>query len=161
GYNRVYAYTGGDRSYEAWWKAIKAGRTFVTNGPLLRVKANSELPGHIFHIHSGQPLPIRISGQLSGNDRPLAIELVHNGKVSRHPLYTGLPGAGVVIDFRVDSPGWFLVRVIADNDRTFRFASTAPFYVESEGSSLRISKSAVRFFLDWLDERKARLKIPD
>ena len=33
--------------------------------------------------------------------------------------------------------GWFLVRAIADVAQTFRFASTGPFYVETEGRRSR------------------------
>ena len=59
--------------------------------------------------------------------------------------------------------GWFLVRVIADNPKTFRFASTAPFYVEIGESRRRVSKASAKFFLDWVDERIARvpLKLKD
>jgi len=31
---------------------------------------------------------------------------------------------------KFNESGWFLVRVITDNPKTFRFASTAPYYVE-------------------------------
>ena len=31
---------------------------------------------------------------------------------------------------RFERSGWFLVRAIASEEKTFRFASTAPFYVE-------------------------------
>lgn len=55
--------------------------------------------------------------------------------------------------------GWFLVRAIADNPRTFRFASTAPFYVEVGDAKRRVSRSAVTFFLEWVKERAARVKL--
>jgi hypothetical protein len=57
--------------------------------------------------------------------------------------------------------GWFLVRVIADNPKTFRFASTAPFYVEIGETKRRISKESAQFFLDWMRERSKRIKLED
>ena len=57
--------------------------------------------------------------------------------------------------------GWFLVRAIADNKKTFRFASTAPFYVEIGPSKHRISKASAQFFLDWARERKERIRLDD
>ena len=39
---------GYDFSYDNWWAGLKAGRSFVTNGPLLVVKADGHLPGHVF-----------------------------------------------------------------------------------------------------------------
>jgi len=59
------------------------------------------------------------------------------------------------------SSGWFLVRVIADNPKTFRFASTAPFYVEVGEEKRRISKTSARFFRDWVHERAGRIKLDD
>ena len=53
------------------------------------------------------------------------------------------------------------MRTIADNPKTFRFASTAPFYVEIGENKRRISKSSAQFFLGWVGERAARVKIDD
>ena len=57
--------------------------------------------------------------------------------------------------------GWFLFRVIADNKKTFRFASSAPFYVEIGPDKHRISKESAQFFLDWTRERMKRIKLDD
>ncbi len=54
-----------------------------------------------------------------------------------------------------------MVRVIADNLKTFRFASTAPFYVEVGEGKRRISKASARFFRDWVRERAGRIKLDD
>src|SRR5262249_57532163 len=48
GYNRVYVHVEGDFTYEKWWQGLKAGRCFVTNGPLLLATANGQRPGHVF-----------------------------------------------------------------------------------------------------------------
>jgi hypothetical protein len=60
-----------------------------------------------------------------------------------------------------DSSGWFLVRAIGDHPRTFRFASTAPWYVEVGETPRRISRSSARFFVDWMDDRTRNLKLDD
>ena len=57
--------------------------------------------------------------------------------------------------------GWFLVRAITDNSKTFRFASTAPYYVEMGETKRRISKTSAQFFLDWVRERAQRVKLDD
>ena len=51
-----------------------------------------------------------------------------------------------------------LVRVITTNPKTFRFASTGPYYVEI-GDQRRISKASAQFFLDWVDERMKKIKL--
>jgi hypothetical protein len=57
--------------------------------------------------------------------------------------------------------GWFLLRAIADNKKTFRFASTAPFHVEIGPERRRISKASARFFLNWTRERTQRIQLDD
>jgi hypothetical protein len=62
---------------------------------------------------------------------------------------------------RFQQSGWFLVRVVADNPKTFRFASTAPFYVEVGEPKRRVSKASAEFFLAWVRERAKRVKVED
>ena len=53
-----------------------------------------------------------------------------------------------------------LVRAVTNNPKTYRFASTGPYYVEI-GYERRISKEAAQFFLDWVMERARRIKLDD
>ena len=73
------------------------------------------------------------------------------------------PGEKVLVE-AFDIPAEFtmlLIRTIADNPKTFRFASTAPYYVEVGAAKQRISRSSARFFLQWVRERAARVKVDD
>ena len=45
-----------------------------------------------------------------------------------------------------------LVRALANNEKTYRFATTGPYYVEFDGQP-RISRVAAQFFVDWIYER--------
>ena len=54
-----------------------------------------------------------------------------------------------------EESGWFLVRAVTNNQTTYRYASTGPFYVEFDDLP-RISRQATQFFLDWLDELEKR-----
>jgi hypothetical protein len=150
GYNRAYVHVEGDLTYEKWMEGLRAGRSFITNGPLLRVNANGRLPGHVFT--SDGPLSIELEAKLDGRDPVEALEIIRDGKAERRvPVKEGLGR----LDFK--ESGWFLVRCIAPNEKTFRFASTGPFYVEIGASKRRISKSSAKFFVDWVDERIARV----
>jgi hypothetical protein len=64
-------------------------------------------------------------------------------------------------ELKFKESGWFLVRAVADHEKTFRFASTAPFYVEIGATKRRVSRASARFFLDWVDERMGRVKEQD
>jgi len=80
---------------------------------------------------------------------------VRNGRVVATISPDEFAKSGSLGKLRFKESGWFLVRAIADVPNTFRFASTAPFYVEVGLAKSRVSKSSVTFFLDWLRERRA------
>jgi hypothetical protein len=151
GYNRVYVHLDGDLSYEKWFEGLRAGRSFVTNGPLLRVTANGKLPGEVFT--AGKPLSIELAAKLDGRDPVEAFEIVRDGKVERT-----VPAKDALGRLEFASSGWFLVRSVAKNEKTFRFASTAPFYVEIGAEKRRVSRSSARFFADWVEERMGRIR---
>ncbi len=150
GYNRVYVHLDGELTHPKWWEGLRAGRVFVSNGPLLRCRANGQLPGHVFK--SNEPLMVRIEGHLDSRDPVASVELVHNGRVE--PI--NLP-----YRFTVEQSGWFLVRAIADVKPTFRFASTGPFYVEIGAQSHPVQRESAQFFLDWTRERMRQLQLDD
>ena len=173
GYNRVYVKVNGEVTWEKWWEGLRAGRSFVTNGPVLDVSASmvpvggfglpvQMLPGNVFRAERGEELTITILAELWKQDNVPALELIQNGR------RVGIVRCGDAehetrqFTLQVDESGWFLVRAITDNPRTFRFASSAPFYVEIDDQP-RISRASSRFFLEWVRERIARVpnKIPD
>lgn len=156
GYNRVYVHVEGDFDHDRWWQGLRAGRSFVTNGPLLRVRANDQLPGHVFTAAAGQAISIELKAVLTGRDPVRRLEIIKNGRMERTVLRDNALGT-----VRFDSSGWFLVRVIADNPKTFRFASTAPFYVEIGATKRPVHKESAQFFLDWVRERMKRIKLDD
>jgi hypothetical protein len=161
GYNRVYVHVDGPLSYDEWWKGLRAGRSFVTNGPLLRVRANERLPGHVFDGRAGEGITIDLRADLTTRDPIRALEIVKNGQVERAVPYDQWRKTGSLGSLRFDESGWFLVRAIADNPKTFRFASTAPYYVEIGERKRRISKRSAQFFLDWAIERAGQVKLDD
>ena len=164
GYNRVYVHTGEDFSYDAWWEGLKAGRSFVTNGPLLIARADNHLPGHLFRVRQGETLSIPLNVMLATNDSVPAIEIIKNGRVERSVPVERLrqvddhTRTGELGTIEFAESGWFLIRAIADDRRTFRFGSTAPYYVEVGQDSQRISRKSARFFVDWVDERIKRVE---
>ena len=157
GYNRVYVYTGDQTDYRSWWEGLRAGRCFVTNGPLLLCRANGAPPGRVFQ--SDDALRIDVELELISNDSTPALEIVRNGRTTQTiPLSDGPSGQHATARLEFQRSGWFLIRALADVEETFRFASTAPYYVEIGAERSRISRASVQFFLDWLDERSAEVR---
>jgi hypothetical protein len=161
GYDRLYVQLDGELSYEKWWEGLKAGRVFVSNGPLLRCRANGQWPGHIFKGQAGQAIELALKAALDSPDPISAIEIVQNGRVLRTVSASELKRTGSLGIIRFNESGWFLVRAMAAVPETFRFASTGPFYVEIGSSRYRVSKSSAQFFLDWVRERVSHIKLND
>jgi hypothetical protein len=158
GYNRVYVHLDEPFSAEAWFRGLSRGRSFVSNGPLLLVTANGNDPGAVFKLQRGGKQTLQIDVQLTTQDPISEIELIQNGKVSRTIQSSHELHQRHTFELTVDKPCWFLVRAITDVDRTFRFVSTAPWYVETSDTQYSISRTSVQFFLDWVDERIERVK---
>ena len=158
GYNRVYVHVGPELTYQKWWQGLRAGRSFVTNGPLLRVTANDKLPGHDFT--GEREVVVHLKASLTSNDPIRHLEIIKNGQVERKVPVQELAKTGSLGTLTFNDSGWFLVRAVADNKKTFRFASTAPFFVKVDGKQ-RISRASAQFFLDWTRERMGRIKLDD
>jgi len=156
GYNRVYVKIEGAFSWGKWWAGLAAGRSFVTNGPILLVEADGKLPGHVFRSPNG-PLSLQLDLQVLGNDPIEAVEILQDGRIAISLAPDALRGAPPRASIEFAKSGWFLVRAIAKVPETFRFASTAPFYVEIEGKPSTIRRDDVDYFLTWIDERIARI----
>lgn len=156
GYNRVYVQLDGKQfSRDTWFEALKAGRCFVTNGPLLRVKANGRWSGRRFSATAESIVKLDID--LTSNDAIRHLEVVYNGEMVQRIPCSERSVQSLKATLNVTKPGWFLVRAIADVNHTFRFASTAPWYIDDERGQPHISRASTQFFLDWIDERIARV----
>jgi hypothetical protein len=161
GYNRVYVHTGSELSYEAWWENLRAGRVYVTNGPLLQPVVDGELPGEVFHADRGETLELQPALTLSllEPDRHLYIEVVKNGRVEHSvPFDEYKEARGRLPKLHFDNSGWFLIRVVTDEPKTYRYAMTGPYYVQI-GYEPRISRRSAQFFLDWVYRRARQIKL--
>ncbi len=125
----------------------------------------------VFYAMARQGQMPAIFGRLSRRGVPAAgraatepvrtIEVIQNGQVVRQVSFDEWKRTGSLGKVRFQTSGWCLVRAMADDSHTFCFASTAPWYVEVGANRRRISKQSGQFFLDWVRERRERIKIDD
>lgn len=158
GYNRVYVHLDEPLTYGAWFGGLSRGRSFLTNGPLLLVTEDGLDPGTVIKLPAGEKRVVRLNIQLTSQDPISQIEMIQNGNVFHKIPCSNELTQQHSFDLVVDQPGWFLVRAIADIDNTFRFASTAPWFVEVGDVNHRISRKSAQFFLDWVTERMERIQ---
>jgi hypothetical protein len=158
GTNRVYVYCGQEFSHDGWWDGLEAGRVFVTNGPLLRPTVEGHPPGYVFRLDEGRSITLEIALDLATRVPVEYLQIVKNGVVeSEVRLADWTKQKGRLPPIHFDASGWFLVRAVTTNQRTYQFASSGPYYVE-QGSQPRVSRRSVQFFLDWIDAAEARLQ---
>ncbi|MEN8155779.1 MAG: CehA/McbA family metallohydrolase [Bacteroidota bacterium] len=150
GYNRVYAHVEGELTYEKWWEALAEGKCFITNGPLLRVTANGELPGHVFR--SDGKLSISTDLKIDAREKITEIQVIKNGEVAVSLPFNDWEKGQKIPDVKFEKSGWFLVRALTDNPGTYRTALTGPYFVEIGNIASTIHQQDVSFFLEWARE---------
>jgi hypothetical protein len=160
GYNRVYVHLGSSFSYQQWWQNLKAGQVVVTNGPLLRAKVENELPGHTFQGTEGKELELRIGLTLATREPISYLEIVQDGQARQSIRFQDYVKQGRLPPLHFKHSGWFLLRVVGEAPETYRFAMTAPYYVQF-GDVPRISRKSAQFFLDWVYERARQIQLAD
>jgi hypothetical protein len=116
-------------SFEAWARALRAGRTFVTAGPLLFLKIDGVEPGGTIEVKGRGQLEIHAMAE---SVYPLGeIEIVQNGRVvasGSNPLSAKVPVKGA---------GWIAARCSSHKRLSYGMrnigAHTSPVYLTEEG----------------------------
>jgi TolB protein len=155
GLNRVYAAVAdGPLDSAAWLEALRQGRSFATNGPLLDFALGGQ------PIGGALALPDAATVSFSARLRSIVpvdhAQIVCNGAVVRElPLNRTRTALELQATVRVQSSGWCVLRAftaraeypILDN---FVYATTSPVYVTIAGRRPRSAEDA-RYFQAWID----------
>jgi hypothetical protein len=154
GLNRVFLDTGGRRTPEAVRAALKDGRGFASNGPLLGLELAGQRPGATVERDAPGALSFRVAMR-----SPVPVdhlELVHNGRVIRSLAPQGdrrsLDADG---ELPLTASGWLLLR--AWNDAAdpavldlYPYATTSPIYLQLPEPPPDAAGDAA-YFVAWLD----------
>ena len=137
GTDRTYAHVDGEFTFDSYMNAVKAGRSFTTNGPLLDFSVDNLEPGEILPTGGGA-----VEWTLDVYS-PIAVdhvEILVNGRVVASNEGLREPGqqsySGSV---RVPEAGWIAARVHGGDPgwpmmETEPFAHTAPIWIAQKGS---------------------------
>jgi hypothetical protein len=152
---RVYAQLGDKLEWSRWVEAIDQGRTFITNGPLVELRVDGELPGA--EIQRADPGTVEVSARLETAFPVDRFELIFRGEVvKRIPLEAGGRAASWRGRVEVPQSGWFTLRALSDKpvypiDDTNLHAETSAVYVIVGDKPIR-SKQDAEYFIRWIDD---------
>jgi TolB protein len=147
--------------------AIKGGRTFVTNAPLLDFQITgpddvTRQSGDEIRLAPGRH-DLAVRAILRSNVPVDHLELVANGKViASIAVKAGGTAADTTIAIPVEQSGWYVLRAWSDRPRLpvldlYPFASTSPIYVQVGEGPIR-SRADAEFFLTWLTRVEERVR---
>ena len=160
GGDRVYVRLDGPLTYETWIEGLKAGRSFVTSGPMLEFTVNASGPGRV--VRAGEKPTVRVKAR-ARSQFPLAkAEVVHNGKVvATATLADDKRTATLDRDISLDRGGWVAFRAsgpgTGDTPTSALNAHTNPVYLEADRAAYRSAHEA-RAFLKWIDQFELLLR---
>jgi hypothetical protein len=153
GFGRVYVELKEEFRYENWLAGLKAGRSFVTNGPMLDVRFNDQSSGQEFSAE--KEFQCRITGTAESLLPLDRMEIVVNGEIRETltPENDERPEAGFqsrfTADVKLDRSGWIAVRCFEKHpQQRIRFAHTGPVHVTIPGKPLRPKKADVEYFIE-------------
>ena len=156
GYSRVYAKIEGPLTAEKFWSALKAGRSFATNGPMLTMTVDGQPLGSTLKRRSTHPSPVRVDVRVRSIDRLEALELISNGLVIESiDLRNAQPSPtldrSVTWQVPAKQSGWIAARAIfRAPDGLLRQAHTSPIYISVDDRPIA-SREDARYMLRWIE----------
>ncbi|MGH7537842.1 MAG: CehA/McbA family metallohydrolase [Gemmatimonadales bacterium] len=151
---RVYVRSGPVLDHDRFLAGLKAGRTFVTNAPLLSFTVAGRGPGEEVRLAGPGRLSVHVRlRSIVPVDR---LEIVGNGSVvASIPLGGDGTAADTTVLLPAERSGWLVLRAYGDSAREpvldlYPFATTSPVYVTVGGKPAR-SRADALYFVQWVD----------
>lgn len=151
GYNRLYVHLGRSFNYEKWFRGMKAGLAFATNGPMLFFSINNCELGETLRISAGKEFRGKAEFSVCSQAEIDRVEIVYNGEIIHEFSGNGSSELTREFDIRFSESGWVSARAFEKNDKTIRFAHTNPIYIEI-GSPMKPRLDSARYYMDWCNE---------
>lgn len=144
GHSRVYVNCPDGFSYENWRAGLRAGRSFVTTGPMLDCKVRRDGGDAVIET--------RIRSQAGAGD----VEIIANGAIRETHSATG-NDTTVTCRIPLDGTTWIAVRAWEpQSDGRFRFAHSAPVWFDDPQQPLRPLKREAEFLASRVRDEIAR-----
>ncbi len=155
GYSRVYVKPEAPFSHDAFFTALKQGKSFSTNGPMLNLKVNGQGMGSRIVFKRGLTLDLEATAEAAN---PLdSLEIVVNGQVVESVPGDGSHSLRLRKSIKTRNSVWVAARAFEQSKQTVVFGQTSPIHFLRNGVSVRVPAD-IRFWLNKVDQLIARAR---
>jgi hypothetical protein len=140
-FSRVYVPIEGELTSKKWLVELRAGRSTITNGPLLELEVDGRKIGDTISLEKEGNVQVTARGTGRSDFRKL--ELVHNGEVVHTTPTRGEDRhftATMNHTLKIDRPGWLAARIPLEAGKNeFEkpiYAHTSPVYITIAGKRI-------------------------
>ena len=158
GGGRVYVSAGPRFEYAAWLEAYRNGRSFASNGPIVKLEVDGKPPGD--EIRLDGPRTVTAKASMLTNVPVDRVELMVNGRVVESQAPAGKDTLEFTRRIPIERSSWIALRALGPRHRlilndTMTFAHTSPVYVTVAGRPVR-ELADIKFYRDWVERLIAR-----
>jgi len=156
GHSRTYAKLDGPLSEASFLKAIRAGRTFATTGPMLILTVNGQDCGTTIDWTSKESKPLDIRATLMTIQPIESLQLIHDGEVIREPrladqAVSPSPHSSIAVRLEPKRSGWVAARALFKcADGSLHQAHSSPVYITVDKKPTASKKDA-EYMIRWID----------
>ena len=144
GYNRVYVLAPEGLSVDGFYSALKAGRSFATNGPILTLTVDGKTLGDTIEVQPGRRLQVTFEAQAR---EPIDhIDIIANGDI-----VVSTTQARLEAEIEPKNYTWVAARCILKTEETVRFAHTSPVFLSGKQQNWDASEDRA-YFVKWIDD---------
>jgi hypothetical protein len=155
GERRTYAQVTGELTYQAWIEAVRAGRVFVSGGPILSFSVDGQGPGSILEVPAEQGT-LRVKVEARSQAPFERLELIHNGSALAGIEAAGSPcAAAFEVDLPTPGSGWLAARTWQPDASEPISAHSGPIYLNVAGRPFQPDSICLAFLIDHIDRMLA------
>ena len=161
GSDRTFARLTGPLTHRNWLDAIRAGRTFMSTGPIVLLTVDGRPPGEEIAVATAAPVSHRVRADVFSIAPVESLDILVNGEVARTIRATD--PRRMTVDETIDVPagGWVAARVTGPASPylgdDYAFAQTSPIYVV-RGGRRYVKAADAQFLLDTVDATWTRVE---
>src|SRR5262245_44666369 len=149
-HNRVFVQVEGEFTYDSWIAGLRAGRTFISNGPLVEFTVDDKGPGSVIQASERLRVRARAISRLPF-DR---LQIIQDGLVVAEQAAVNRREASLEREIPVERGGWIAARIESSaktHALTGVFAHTSPVYYRLQDAPFRRAEAAGAF-IDEIEE---------